>query len=115
MGTAIDIAHAVERATPPAGETEHDAMIRGAVQLILDLLRCVTFLVKHEIYVIGFAGARSSGGLDRVIVNVAPIPRLHAMFPDCFWRERRQDGQLTVYTWCAVRFNTRIQWEETCA
>ncbi len=73
--------------------------------------RCVHWLVEHGVHVLGSSLGRAGG-----IVIVAGSPTLRALVgQDCTWRRRRQDGALTIFTWFAVRFETRIEWEETCA
>ncbi len=84
---------------------------------ITNLMRCVLWLIKHGICVIGFIGKREHG-IDRVTVTVAASPYLHILFgrDGCAWRERRQEGALTIYTWFGERFGCRVEWEEViCA
>ncbi len=56
--------------------------------------------------------------IDRVPRVVATIRIDHSPFVDrlfagsCAWRERRQEGAYTIYTWFAVRYGVRIEWEE---
>lgn len=99
-----------------APESARDLQLTAAHRLITDLLRCVTWLLQHGIYVIGFDG-RQRSGVSIVTVRVAASPYLYKMFgEDCCWRTRRQEGALTIYTWAANRFGIRIEWEEvSCA
>ena len=47
------------------------------------------------------------------VLRVASVPRLWRIFSgECAWREREQRGALTVFTWFATIFGTRIEWEE---
>ena len=53
--------------------------------------------------------------IDRLgaLVKVQFSPFLCRLFAnDCAWNKRRQQGELTIYTWFAVRFGARIVWEE---
>lgn len=95
-------------------ESARDAATTSATRLITDLLRCVLWLLKHGIYVIGFNGTRSVGGADRVTVRVAASPHLYVLFgrDGCAWHKRIQDGALTKYTWAGERFGCRVEWEE---
>lgn len=95
-------------------ETARDAATTSAARLITDLLRCVLWLLKHGIYVIGFSGERRAGGVDRVVVRVAASPHLYILFgrDGCTWHKRIQDGALTKYTWAGERFGCRVEWEE---
>lgn len=99
-----------------ASPQPRDLAMGEAVRLITNLLRCVLFLIKSGVYVIGFKGWRSGAGVDRVTVQVAASPYLHRLFQgDCSWQERRQEGCLTIFTWFSIRFGIRVEWEETCA
>lgn len=102
------------RTVRPA-ETPREAEMTSAASLITGLLRCVLWLLRHGVYVIGFTGQRRNG-LDRITVKVAASAYLYRIFGDeCAWNTRRQDGALTIYTWYAERFGVRIEWEEvTC-
>ena len=95
-------------------ENARDAATTSATRLITDLLRCVLWLLKHGIYVIGFSGERRAGGADRIVVRVAASPHLYILFgrDGCSWRQRRQDGALTIHTWFGERFGCRVEWEE---
>ena len=80
-------------------------------QRLANMGRCVHWLVEHGVRVLDSRLCRVGG-----IVTVAGSPHVRALFaPDCTWRQRRQDGALTIFTWFAVRFETRIEWEESCA
>ena len=49
----------------------------------------------------------------RALVKVQFTPFLWRLFAnDCAWQRRRQEGEATIYTWFAVRFGARIEWEE---
>lgn len=56
--------------------------------------------------------------IDRRPRVVATIQIEHSPFVSrlfagsCAWRERRQEGAFTLYTWFAVRYGCRIEWEE---
>ena len=79
----------------------------------LDNLRCcVHWLVDNGVKVIESMLCRQGG-----IVKVAASPNLPRLLGgECSWRKRRQDGALTIFTWFAVRYGTRIEWEDvTCA
>ncbi|MBL8396151.1 MAG: hypothetical protein JNK99_15635 [Candidatus Accumulibacter sp.] len=50
---------------------------------------------------------------DRAVITVESTPFLWRLFAgDCAWRQRRLEGETTIYTWFAVRYGTRIEWEE---
>lgn len=73
-----------------------------------NLRRCVHWLVENDIKVLTSVMCRGGG-----IVTVAKSPRLHALFSqDYTWRKRRQVGALTIFTLFAIRFDTRVEWEE---
>lgn len=123
MNTPRELPHAVtdlsrrEQHRLRATQSPREATLAEAVRMITDLMRCVLWLLRHGIYVIGFAGWRGQG-IDRIVVTVAASPYLYILLgsDNCAWRERRQDGVLTIYTWFADRFGCRIEWEEvTCA
>ncbi len=101
------------RARHRVPESELEARRRSATTLITNLLRCVLWLMGNGIHVIGFDGSRR-GDSDRVTVRVTASPYLHILFgvDGCYWRRRRQEGVLTIYTWCAERFDCRIEWED---
>ncbi|HNC51227.1 MAG TPA: hypothetical protein PLO14_03160 [Accumulibacter sp.] len=47
------------------------------------------------------------------VITVACRPILFRLFArDCAWRQRRKVGAAIVYTWFAVRYGARIEWEE---
>ncbi len=88
----------------------------AATTLLTNLLRCVLWLLRNNVRLIGFRG-ESRLGVDRVVVTVAPSPTLYRLFgEDCAWHSQRYDGAATRYTWFAIRFGIRIEWEDvTCA
>lgn len=91
------------------------AAIASATLLLSNLTAVVAWLLKHGIFITGFKGWRGEG-IDRVVVTVAASPLLYEIFRSrCAWRERRQDGALTIYTWFADRAGVRVEWEEVCA
>ena len=48
------------------------------------------------------------------IVRICHTPFLHRLFAnECAWRQQRQEGNTTILTWFALRYATRIEWEET--
>lgn len=98
-----------------APDATRQTSIAAATKLITSLLNAVVWLISQRFSVISFHGSRDIGG-DKIVIKVAPSPRLHVVFgDDCAWRQRRQDGALTIYTWFADRFGVRIEWEEvTC-
>lgn len=96
---------------PPSRD---DAM-STATHLITNLLRCVLWLIRHGIYVNGFSGERDTGGGTRITVRVAASPYIYQVLKgEAAWQQRRQQGHLTIFTWFAVRFGIRIEWEEVC-
>lgn len=72
--------------------------------------RAIEWLTRqHGIGILSLTLSRSGA-----TVRVPGEPRLWRIFRDqCAWQQRRQVGALTVYTWFAVIFGTRIEWEET--
>jgi hypothetical protein len=115
MKPVTELRRPIKYAVSPGPDSARKTAISTAEGLIGALLQCVLWLLKHGVYVVGFQGYQQ-GGVDRVVVTVAPSPLLHRLLPDCAWRARRQEGALTIYTWFAVRFDVRIEWEEvTCA
>lgn len=73
-----------------------------------NLRLCVHWLVDHGVHVIASAINRAGG-----IVTVAGSVQLHRLIgKDYAWRKRQHTGLLTIYTNFAVRFETRIEWEE---
>ena len=101
--------------TLPSVTTPRLAAIASATLLLTNLTSVVIWLIKHGAFITGFKGWRGEG-IDRVVVTVAASPMLHVLFKDrCTWRERRQDGALTIYTWFADRAGVRVEWEEVCA
>lgn len=71
--------------------------------------RAALWLAEHGISILGLAVTRHGATL-----TVPCDPRLWRIFRDqCAWRKRRQVGRLTIYTWVAVLFATRIEWEHT--
>lgn len=75
----------------------------------MDNLRsCVHWLVENDVKVLTSAMSRCGG-----VVTVANSVRLHKLLGrDYTWRKRRQDGALTIFTLFAIRFDTRVEWEE---
>jgi hypothetical protein len=94
---------------PPAPDECPRAVALAEFDRRIENLRCcVHWLVEHEIRVIDSRLCRVGG-----IVKVAASPSLRVLLgSDCSWRQRRQDGALTIYTWFAMRFGTRIEWED---
>lgn len=115
MGAPVELRRPVKYAGA-APESPRDAAMTSATLLLTNLMRCVLWLIKHGIYVTGFRGWRGNR-VDRVVVTVAASPYLQVLFAgQCAWRERRQDGALTIFTWYAERFSVGIEWEEVvCA
>lgn len=69
---------------------------------------CAAWLTELGVKVRGVTVDQQSG-----VVKVESTPFLWRLFAnDCAWRERRQAGAVTIYTWFAVRYSTRIEWEE---
>lgn len=96
--------------------SKRDFAITEAVRLITNLLRCVIWLIRHGVFVTSFSGYHVPGGVDHVKVCVAASPYLYTLLgSDAAWQKRRQEGCLTIYTWFAIRFGIRIEWEEVCA
>ena len=101
--------------TPRSAIAPRLAAIASATLLLTNLTNVVVWLIRQGVFITGFKGWRGEG-IDRVVVTVAASPLLHGLFKDrCTWRERRQDGALTIYTWFADRAGVRIEWEEVCA
>lgn len=53
--------------------------------------------------------------IDRhaTVITIENTPFVWRLFAgDCAWRERRTDGDVDRYTWFAVRYGVRIEWEE---
>jgi len=93
-----------------------DTAISSATTLITNLLRCILWLLRHGIYVIGFSGRHRGNGSDIVTVRVAASPYLYRLLSDASWLKQSRQGNLVKHTWQAVRFGTVIEWEEvTCA
>lgn len=93
----------------------HATTMASATLLLTNLTNTTVWLIKQGLLVTGFRGWRGNG-IDRVVVTVAASPQLYSLFADrCFWRERRQEGALTIYTWVAERSGVRIEWEDVCA
>lgn len=96
-------------------QSKRDATITEAVCLITNLLRCVVWLIRHGVFVTSFSGYHTPGGGDHIKVCVAASPYLYTLMGrDAAWQQRRQEGSLTIYTWFAIRFGIRIEWEEIC-
>jgi hypothetical protein len=69
---------------------------------------CAAWLIELGVKVRGVRVDKASG-----VVKVESTPFLWRLFAgDCAWRERRQKGAMTIFTWFAVRYSTRIEWEE---
>lgn len=52
-------------------------------------------------------------GPKAAVVKVEASPFVSRLFAhQCAWRERRQEGAWAVFVWFAVRYGTRIEWEE---
>lgn len=99
-----------------APENNREAAMTSATSLITNLLRCVLWLLRHGIYVIGFSGRRRGTGTDVVTVRVAASPYLYRLLTDANWLKQNREGNLVTHTWQAIRFGTVIEWEEvTCA
>ena len=99
-----------------ADPSPREAAMTSATRLITNLLRCVLYLIKHGVFVTGFAGCKTAAGDDRITVTVAASPFLYKLFAsECAWQKRRQEGALVIFTWFAVRYGIRIEWEEVCA
>lgn len=87
-----------------------------ATSLITNLLRCILWLLRHGIYVIGFSGRRRDNGTDVVTVRVAASPYLYRLLADANWLKQSREGNLVTQTWQAIRFGIVIEWEEVaCA
>lgn len=99
-----------------AAQPSRTAAIAEATRVIANLMRCVLWLLRHGVYVTGFRGWRGAG-IDRVTITVVASPYLYILFGSdgCSWRERRQEGTRTIYTWFGERFGCRVEWEEVCA
>lgn len=100
----------------PQPSPRRDMAMAEASRLILALLRCVLFLIRRGVHVVGFTGLQRNG-TDRVTVTVAPSPYLYHLYQgQCCWTRRRQEGHLTIFTWFAINDDgIRIEWEEVCA
>ncbi len=104
-----------EQVAKGASESPRAAAMSSATTLITNLLRCILWLVRHGIYVIGFSGRRRGNGTDVVTVRVAASPYLYRLLTDANWLKQHRDGNLVTHTWQAIRFGTVIEWEEvTC-
>lgn len=69
---------------------------------------CAAWLIDLGVKVRGVRVDKAAG-----VVKVESTPFLWRLFAgDYAWRERRQEGALTIFTWFAVRYGTRIEWEE---
>ncbi|WP_374342640.1 hypothetical protein [Azonexus sp.] len=97
-------------------ESSRDIALARAGSLIGNLQRCVEWLIRHGVYVIGFNGRRRENGTDEVTIRVAASPYLYKLMMDATWLKQTRDGALVTHTWQAIRFATRIEWEEvSCA
>ena len=96
---------------PPPVANPRAAALEELDRRLENMGRAVHWLVEHGVHVLSTSLGRAGG-----IVIVAGSPALRALIGnDCAWRRRRQDGALTIFTWFAMRFDTRVEWEETCA
>ncbi len=78
---------------------KHEHAMGEATRLITNLLRCVLFLVKNDVRIVGFRGWNSDAGVDCVVVQVAAEPRLYRIFSgECSWQKRRQEGARLIFT-----------------
>jgi hypothetical protein len=101
-----------DKASP---ESPREMAMSTATSLITNLLRCVLWLLRHGIYVVGFSGRRRDNGTDVVTVRVAASPYLYRLMTDANWFKQHRDGNLVTHTWQSIRFGTVIEWEEvTC-
>lgn len=106
----------VAKAAKATPEGPRETSITSATTLITNLLRCVLWLLRHGIYVIGFSGRRRGNGTDVVTVRVAASPYLYHLLTDANWLKQNREGNLVKHTWQAIRFGTVIEWEEVaCA
>ena len=104
-----------EKAAKASKESPRDVAMTTATSLITNLLRCVLWLLRHGIYVIGFSGRSRSSGTDVVTVQVAASPCLYRLMADAYWLKQIREGNLVTHTWQAIRFGICIEWEEvTC-
>lgn len=95
-----------------APEKDADTAMKNASALIFNLLRCVVFLIRNRIHVVGFEGWRGNHE-DHIKVRVTANPKLYSLFHgECGWHVRRQEGALTRFTYVAVHSGIRIEWEE---
>ena len=106
--------HAVSPVAQTATDSRRDQAISSATTLVTNLLRCMLFLIRHGIYVVGFEGRRHLG-IDIACVKVAPSPYLHTLFSQGIWVEQRPEGSLVVQRWSAMLFGIRVEWEASCA
>jgi len=105
-----------KQAANASPESPRETAMTTATGLITNLLRCVLWLLRHGIYVVGFSGSRRDNGTDVVTVRVAASPYLYRLLTDANWHKQNREGNLVKHTWQAVRFGTVIEWEEvTCA
>ncbi len=96
---------------PPPVDNPRAAALEEFDSRLKNMGLCVHWLVEHGVHVLSTSLGRAGG-----IVIVAGSPTLRALIgQDCTWRKRRQDGALAIFTWFAIRFETRIEWEEPCA
>lgn len=96
-------------------ETPREQALGTATTMITNLLRCVLWLIRHGIYVIGFKGD-SANGCDRIVIRVTASSHLQKVFNGQYGlRERRPEGAIVITTWYSLRFGCVIEWEEVCA
>lgn len=98
------------RRPQPVPANPRSAALAEFDRRVENLRQCVHWLVEHGISVTDSRLGRAGG-----IVKASGCPALRALIgQDCSWRQRRQQGATTIFTWFAIRFETRIEWEETC-
>lgn len=116
MNAPIPMRQQSKQAAKATPESPREAAMTTATSLITNLLRCVLWLLRHGIYVVGFSGRRRDNGTDVVTVRVPASPYLYRLFADAYWLKQHREGNLVKHTWQAIRFGTVIEWEEvTCA
>lgn len=94
--------------TPQTSIDARKAALIDFDQRMENLRRCVYWLVENGVLVISSTMCRGGG-----IVKVSDSPRLHMVIgQDYAWRKRRQEGALTIFTMFAIRFDTRVEWDQ---
>lgn len=93
-----------------------ESALTEATKIITNLMRCVLWLLRNNIHVTGFTGYHLNG-IDRLTITVVASPKCYIAFgsDNCAWRERRQVGAQTIYTWWGERFGVRVEWREVSA